>query len=265
MNIGIFDSGIGGLSIARKYLSNPIVNIIYIADTANMPYGVKNPEHICRISSTIVHFLEQYNVDYIVVACHTASILAGKKIKQIYKYIPIITLQESIIEHALAATKNNSIGLIATPSTIQSYFYQQAFLGYNKKIRIIQQACPTLASSIEQYFDKSDILERIIDTYLYRMLITEIDTLILGCTHYSLIKNIIQSYIPGVTLISSDEILNEQLNTKYNVFNTAKQNKHRFFVSGSQETFQKKLEFFLNFWDIKNICYTVETTPWNII
>jgi glutamate racemase len=263
MNIGIFDSGIGGLTIARKILSDSPAHIVYVADSANMPYGTKNSEQICNISSRIVRFLEIYNVDIIIIACHTASILAGEKIKQLYNHIPIITMQEYSIEHALQTTKNNIIGLIATPATIASYAYRKAF-AYNKNIHLHEKACPKLASSIEDYFNKPEILHNTLELYLREILTTEIDTLILGCTHYSLIKELIQAYAPNIALVSSDDVVTEQFLVKENnSFIT--RNKHQFFVSGDQKVFQEKLEFFLNFWNIKNICYTLENTPWNII
>lgn len=262
MNIGIFDSGIGGLSIARTLLSSSSINIIYVADSANMPYGSKSPEQIFTISSRIIRFLEMYNVDAIIIACHTASTLAGKKIQQFYN-IPIITLQESIIEYATQITKNNSIGLIATPATIASSVYHKTILQCNKNIRILEKACPTLASSIEHYFDQSEILQKTLEMYLQEMITTDIDTLILGCTHYSLIKELIQNYIPNVALISSEDIIAKQFLLEENSsFITPR---HQFFVSGDQNMFQKKLDFFLNFWNIKNICYTIENTPWKII
>jgi len=265
MNIGIFDSGIGGLTLAQAYLSDPSTTIFYVADTANMPYGSKNPEHIQQISTTITNFLLQNNVDIIVVGCHTASILAGEALKKKYPHIPFITMQDTIIPQALAVTKNDSVGIIATPATIQSNVYRKTLLYYNDKMRVIEQACPTLAPSIEQYFDKPDILQHIIDIYLHRIIATRIDTLILGCTHYALIKNIIQSYAPEITLISADEALPEQIAPEQYSPSSYIQRKHKFFVSGDKNAFEKKLAFFLHLWNIKNIDYTVEQTPWKTI
>ncbi len=265
MNIGIFDSGIGGLSVARTYLSDPTANIIYIADTANMPYGVKSPEHIQQISSTIVKFLHQHNVDLIVIACHTASILAGTFIKKHYSQIPLITINDTIIPQALAATNNDSIGIIATKATIQSNVYRKALLAHNKKLRIFEQACPRLAPSIEQYFDKPDIIRNIIDIYLHRILTANIDTLILGCTHYALIKDIIHSYAPNISLVLPDETLHNKVVLEQHTSSLAIENKHQFFVSTDIDMFEKKLMFFLHKWKIKNIRYTIKPTPWGVI
>lgn len=264
MNIGIFDSGLGGLTLARPFLSKSSASIIYVGDTANMPYGSKTQEHIQHISSTIVTFLEQ-QVDCIIVACHTASTTAGVLLKKSSPNTPIITMHDTIIPQALAATSNNKIGIIATPTTIQTHAYGQALTDLNKKIEVIEQACPTLAPAIEKYFDNPHVLKKIVFHYLEPMIEANIDTLILGCTHYALVKDIIHEITPDMKIISSDETILDVVQLPNNFISETHVPKHRFFASGDTKIFRRKLEFYLDLWNIKKCEYLVEKTPWQTI
>lgn len=204
--IGVFDSGIGGLTVVaalRRLL--PHEDILYFGDTARVPYGSKSGETITRYSQEIVDLLLQRGCKFIVVACNTASALALPALKKFYK----ISLQ-GVIEPgaatAVKATRSGKIGVIATKGTIASNAYQYAIHSLNPKLTIFSQPCPLLVPLIEEGWLEDEITDATIHRYLDPMLSEKIDTLVLGCTHYPLLKKRIATLIgPEITLVDSAE------------------------------------------------------------
>ena len=193
--IGVFDSGLGGLIILKelqKILPNE--SFIYFGDTAHIPYGNKSQKSIQKYSKKIVQFLNSQKVKLIVVACNSASSVAIDIIKDCAKS-PLIDVISPAVKKACETTKNNQIGIIGTDATISSGAYQNNIFKFNKKIKILTQSCPLLVPIIEEGLYKHEIGLQAINLYLNSLKQSEIDTLILGCTHYPIMAKSIQNYL----------------------------------------------------------------------
>lgn len=189
--IGVFDSGIGGLTVVRALLRRlPQEDIVYFGDTARVPYGTKSRETIVRFSLQDVAFLQRFHVKLIVVACNTASSLALPTLQRRVA-APIIGVLEPGARAAVAATRCGRIGVIGTPSTIASQAYEQAVHRLNRSVRVYSQECPLFVPLAEEGWADDPVTETVARRYLTPLLRRRIDTLILGCTHYPLLKTII--------------------------------------------------------------------------
>ena len=202
--VGVFDSGIGGLTVAREIMRNlPSEKIVYFGDTARVPYGSKSRETVIRYSRQIVHFLETQQVKAIVIACNTASALALDTIEKEID-LPIIGVVKPGAQMAVETTQNKRVGVIATESTIQSGLYQQLITEADPAITVYGKPCPLFVPLVEEGWTKDPITEEVARRYLAEILDKDIDTLIMGCTHYPLLTEIIADIMsPGVTLIDS--------------------------------------------------------------
>ncbi len=201
--IGVFDSGVGGLTVVRELMRNlPRENIVYFGDTARVPYGNKSKETVLRYSRQIVRFLQTKEVKAIVVACNTASALSLDVIEKEID-IPIIGVVIPGVDTALRTTKNNRVGVIATDSTIKSNLYQTLLRENNRKLTVYGRACPLFVPLVEQGWTKDSITYEIACRYLNDILDKDIDTLIMGCTHYPLMRTLLQKVVgPDVTLVN---------------------------------------------------------------
>lgn len=209
--IGFFDSGIGGLTVLQRFISLPVAQCIYVADTANMPYGDKSLAAIQEYSKHIVRFLLMQGATIIIISCHTATALALKHLQKIFKDTVIIGVVDLVAQEAAQKTKNNRIGIIATQATIKSGAHKKAVMNYNPQAVIFEQACPLLASAIEFGTHHGEELNTLVLSYLQPLLDANIDTLILGSTHYDVIKHVIQRITNNMlTLISAHELILEQ-------------------------------------------------------
>lgn len=189
--IGVFDSGVGGLTVAREIMRNlPNERIVYFGDTARVPYGSKSKDTIIRYSRQIVRFLRTQDVKAIVVACNTASALALTEVEKELD-IPIIGVIKPGAKVAAAATRNGKIGVIGTESTINSHMYRQIIHNYNADITVYGKACPLFVPLVEEGWLKDSVTEEVAKRYLAELLEKDIDTLILGCTHYPLLRSLI--------------------------------------------------------------------------
>lgn len=187
-SIGIFDSGIGGLTVLKEYIKLlPNENYIYYADTANLPYGDKNQEQIIEYTKNIVETLIEKNVKAIIIACGTASSLAYTYLKEHYN-IPIF----NIIEPVAKNLKDKNIGLIATQSSVSSRVWENEILKFNPASNITAVACPKLVPLAEKGLINSSEAENAVQEYLKIFKENKIESLILGCTHYPLFSNLIQ-------------------------------------------------------------------------
>ena len=201
--IGVFDSGVGGLTVAREIMRHlPNENIVYFGDTARVPYGSKSKDNSIRFSRQIIRFLETKEVKAIVIACNTASALALEVVREEVE-IPIIGVVEPGARAALEATKTKKIGVIGTEATIRSAMYEKIIQGIDPEVTVMGKACPLFVPLVEEGFAKHTVTEEIIDFYLASFLKTDIDTLILGCTHYPLLRSKIRAYVGDrITLVN---------------------------------------------------------------
>jgi glutamate racemase len=249
--IGIFDSGVGGLTVfkeLRRLLPNE--NLIYFGDTARVPYGGKSAQVITRFSSEILDFLKLQNVKMVVVACNTASALALNKLKA-QTELPVIGVIEPGVRAAIKAAQNNIVGVIGTKGTISSQAYQGRLERYKPSIRVLARACPLLVPIVEENLHNSDIARLTVDKYLNTFKGTGLDTLILACTHYPLLKPLINEFFEGkVTLVDSAtetaKEVKEVLVARRLVAETEKEGTERFYVSDSPEVFSEIAVSFLD-------------------
>lgn len=202
--IGVFDSGIGGLTVAaalRELL--PAENILYIGDTARVPYGGRSPETIERYSVEIGGLLLAEGAKMIVVACNTASALGIPKMQELFN-VPIVGVIQPGARAAVAATRNGRIGVIGTRATIYSRAYERAIHALKDEVTVSSQACPLLVPLIEEGWLDDTVADQVIARYLDRLVEARVDTLVLGCTHYPMLSRAIQRYVgPDITLVDS--------------------------------------------------------------
>lgn len=201
--IGIFDSGVGGLTVAKEIMKLlPEEDFVYLGDTANLPYGDKSEEIVRQYSVDNTDFLLKYDIKVLVVACNTASSVALGHLKQKYS-LPIIGVIEPAAKGAVYATRNSGIGVIGTNRTIRSNMYADTIRKMDPKIHVLQKACPLFVPLIEENFIDHQATKLIAEEYLSEFRGNGTDTLILGCTHYPLIMDVISEILPGVRLIDS--------------------------------------------------------------
>lgn len=201
--IGVFDSGIGGLTVAREIMRQiPNERIVYFGDTARVPYGSKSRETILRYSRQIIRFLKTREVKAIVVACNTASAYALEEIKK-ESDLPMIGVVKPGARVAAETTKNGKIGIIGTEATVNSQIYPQVIQGLREDAQVIGKACPLFVPLVEEGYLKDSVTVEIAGRYLKELRESDIDTLILGCTHYPLIRSTVGKIMgENVTLVN---------------------------------------------------------------
>ncbi len=201
--IGVFDSGVGGLTVAREIMRQiPNESICYFGDTARVPYGSKSKETVTRFSRQIVRFLRTHQVKTIVVACNTASAYALDELEKEID-IPIIGVVKPGAKVAAEVTRNGKIGVIATQATIGSQIYTQYIKEINSNATIYGKACPLFVPLVEEGLWQDPVTDEIARRYLTELIDSDIDTLIMGCTHYPLIRSTIGRIIgENVTLVN---------------------------------------------------------------
>ncbi len=248
--IGIFDSGIGGLTVAAEIFRHlPNENVIYFGDTGRYPYGPRSPEIIKRFSDQNMNFLLEQGVKFVVIACNTASAMALDYIKKICS-IPIIGVIDPGAVAAARKTKSKRIGVIGTQGTIESSSYQRALRSLDNTFKIYAKACPLFVALAEEGYVSKPAARLIAADYLKEMKRRKIDTLVLGCTHYPLLKRTIRHVMGGaVELIDSAEETTRALKAalmKLSLLNESRRiGKKKFYVSDSPEKFKKIGERFL--------------------
>ena len=248
--IGLFDSGVGGLTVLREVMRQlPHESTIYFGDTARVPYGSKSRDVIVRFSLEIGQFLQQEKVKMIVVACNTSSAFALSAMKARFP-VPIVGVIDPGAHAALAATKSKRVGVIGTEGTIESQAYTEAIHRLDKNVQVFGQACPLIVPLVEEGWLEKPVAREIVREYLEPLLKNRIDTLVLGCTHYPLLKAILSDVAgPGVRLIdSAEETARRVGDTLREQRLEAPQNAaalRQFFVSDSPEKFEKTGRRFL--------------------
>ncbi len=240
--IGVFDSGVGGLTVAKEIMSQlPGERIIYFGDTARVPYGSKSGETVTKYTEQIIRFLLTHDVKALVIACNTMSALAFDKVEKNLS-IPIIGVVRPGAVAASRVTENKRIGVIATESTINSGLYNRFIKNIDPDIEVIGKACPLFCPLVEEGMTDDPVTEEIARRYLKDLIKQDIDTLILGCTHYPLLKGIISRVVgEGVTLVNpayeTARGLREML-SENNILNDGERTSdHEFFVSDSVDRF----------------------------
>lgn len=201
--IGVFDSGIGGLTVAREIMRNlPSEKIVYFGDTARVPYGSKSKNTVLRYSRQIVRFLQTENVKAIVIACNTASAYALDEI-QAELDIPVLGVIEPGAKVAAQVTKNHRVGVIGTVGTISSGIHKQYLQEINPNISVFGKACPLFCPLVEEGWMKDSVTTEVARRYLVDLQAQYIDTLILGCTHYPLLRSTLRKLLGDeVTLVN---------------------------------------------------------------
>ena len=204
--VGVFDSGIGGLTVAHEVIRQlPHESVLYFGDTARVPYGPKSPDTVRRYSREIADFLRDQGVKSIVIACNTATAHALTALREQFD-MPVIGVVEPGARAAVAVTTRGRIGVIGTVGTIKSGAYERAIRAINSDVFITARACPLFVPLVEEGWTDHDATRLIAREYLEPMIAADIDTLVLGCTHYPLLKPLLRDVLgPHVRLIDSAE------------------------------------------------------------
>lgn len=201
--IGVFDSGVGGLTVAREIMRQlPNERIVYFGDTARVPYGNKSKETVTKFSRQIVNFLKKQEVKAIVVACNTVSAYALEELEQ-ETDIPIIGVMKPGARAAILATKNKKVGVIATEATVHSGIYTRYIKENDANVSTLERACPLFVPLVEEGLWEDPVTDEIARRYLSELIDSGIDTLILGCTHYPMLRSTVAKIMgEGVTLVN---------------------------------------------------------------
>ena len=248
--IGIFDSGVGGLTVVGKMQEIlPNENLIYFGDTARVPYGTKSKETITKFSVENVEFLMEHNVKLVIVACNTASSLSLDFLKRCFR-VPVIGVIEPGAREAVSATRNNRIGVIGTHATASSGAYEKAIKKISPRYSVFTQACSLFVPLVEEGWAENDVTKKVVQIYLKPLKEKRVDTLILGCTHYPILKEVLQKNMgSGVILVdSAREVAKEarEILDASGLLNAAKSmGEYKFFVSDEPNRFIKIGERFL--------------------
>ena len=202
--IGVFDSGLGGLTVVRELRRQlPQEAIVYFGDIARLPYGTKSGAQIRQFSLENAQFLLGRGIKALVIACNSSSSAAFHLLKRRFS-LPVISVIEPAVEESLQKTRNGRIGVIGTAATIESRVYVEALEGRNPKIKVFTQSCPLFVPLVEEGWLNGGVTDRVIKKYLTPLARKKIDTLILGCTHYPILAEAIQEFFgPSVQLIDS--------------------------------------------------------------
>lgn len=244
--VGVFDSGVGGLTVAREIMRQiPNEKIVYFGDTARVPYGSKSKETVTKYSKQIVRFLQEQQVKAIVAACNTASAYALDEIEKELD-IPIIGVVKPGAKVAVETTRNGRIGVIGTEGTIGSHIYSTYINEMSRNTIVLEKACPLFVPLVEEGLWQDPVTDEIAKRYLSALIDSGIDTLILGCTHYPLIRSTVGKIVgEGVVLVNpAYETARElkELLEKEKLLNKAEQglgsNQYRFYVSDMADKFR---------------------------
>ena len=251
--IGVFDSGIGGLTAIRELAALlPNEHIIYFGDTGRVPYGTRSRETIIHYSRPNAHFLKSFDVKLLLIACNTAS-YAALSILQDELDIPVYGVIEDASLRAAELTRSRRIGVIATPATISGHSYRDRLHQLLPDVEVFEQACPLFVPIVEQgRFSPEDPLVQILtEEYLAPMREAEVDTIILGCTHYPLLTDAIAACVPGAALVNSgaeaaraiaSALQNSDLAAPADQVGT-----RRYFVSDSTAQFEQNAAMYLRY------------------
>lgn len=248
--IGVFDSGIGGLTVVKSIMDiMPDENIVYYGDTAHVPYGNRSKGQIINYVNDDILFLQKFNLKAIVIACNTADSIAREYAENKFD-LPFFGVVEPASAEAAITTRNGKIGVIATNATVNSRAYENAIGRINKELTVISKACPLLVPLVENNrFKKNDsVIETVLNEYLEPLKAEKIDTLVLGCTHYPLLYDLISDIMPGTKIISSSVVAANALKKgmiELGIYGGNVSAQRKFYVSDNPELFGSKASTFL--------------------
>jgi glutamate racemase len=210
--IGVFDSGVGGLTVMRALMERlPLENLIYFGDTARVPYGLKSVATIEHFTGQITDFLLERGVKMLIIACNTMAAVAGEVVRAKAGPIPVLDVIEAGARAALARTRTREIGVIGTPTTINSNAYARRMHALDPRVRVYSQACPLFVPLVEEGWLDHPVTRMTAQEYLKPVLAEQVDSLVLGCTHYPLLKPLLMEVAgPGVQLVDSATTVAEQ-------------------------------------------------------
>lgn len=251
--IGIFDSGVGGLTVARAIIDQlPNESVIYLGDTANTPYGTKTIQEVRKLALDVMDRLVDEGVKILVIACNTASAAVLRDARERYtegRGIPVVEVIQPAVRRAVAATRNGKVGVIGTTATITSRAYDDAFAAA-VDFEIVSAACPEFVDYVERGITSGPEVIALASSYLQSIKAAEVDTLVLGCTHYPLLTGAL-GYVMGenVTLVSSAEETAKDVYRTLVAHNLLRTNNSkptlRFQATGDAESFAKLARRFL--------------------
>ena len=247
--IGVFDSGVGGLTVVKELIAQlPGEDLIYFGDTARVPYGIKSQETVIKFSIENILFLLKQDVKLICVACNTVSSFALPVIKNHFK-IPIVGVIVPAVREAVYATQNKKIGVIGTRGTIRSRAYEDEIKALDPKIKVTALSCPLFVPFAEEGLLEGSAVLEVAKNYLKPLKEARVDTVILGCTHYPLLKPVIRRVLgPEVKLIDSAKQVAMEVKrilSAENILSKARKGKRRFYVSDNPEWFTGLAKSFL--------------------
>ncbi|MDD5156331.1 MAG: glutamate racemase [Candidatus Omnitrophica bacterium] len=247
--IGVFDSGLGGLTVVRELIRQlPYEDIVYFGDTARVPYGTKSRETIIRFSTEDILFLLKHDVKLICVACNTASSVALSAVKGHFK-VPIVGVIAPGAKEAISATQNKRIGVLGTRSTVKSRAYDTQIKKLDPGAQVTAVACPLFVPFVEEDWLSGKVILEVARAYLKPLKDAKVDTVILGCTHYPLLKPVIKKVLgERVVLIdSARQVAGEvrKILAKGGQLNKKRASRRRFYVSDNPEGFSKLARRFL--------------------
>lgn len=248
--IGVFDSGLGGLTCVKEIMNiMPSESVIYFGDTGRVPYGSKGADTIAKYARQDIRFLQSFDIKMIIIACGTASSAVLPWMADELS-TGITGVVEPAVDAAVRATKNNRIGVLGTAGTVRSGKYPEYIKQRNSRIEVFPKACPMFVPLVENGYTDSEATRLIAAEYLEDMKAAEVDTLILGCTHYPLLKPVIREIMgEGVTLIDSGAAAADyayELMKKQNMLAGRERGEYRYFVSDTTDDFARLGGVFLN-------------------
>lgn len=248
--IGIFDSGVGGLTVYRALRARlPHERIMYLGDTARIPYGTRSPATVRRYAQQDAAFLVKHDVKMLIVACNTISSVALEALKRSFS-LPIFGVIEPGARRAVRTTRNGRVGVIATEATVESDAYAHAIHAVNADIEVYSQPCPLFVALAEEGWHAHPATHMIAREYLAPLIKADIDTLVLGCTHYPILRDTIQSVVGDkVTLIDSGECVADEVESLLTIDAERRQAVEReddlFCVTDSGRRFRRIADLFL--------------------
>ncbi|HET9530944.1 MAG TPA: glutamate racemase [Blastocatellia bacterium] len=249
-SIGIFDSGVGGLTVFRAIERLlPDENLVYLGDTARIPYGTRSIETVCRYALEDAAFIESRNVKVLVIACNTASALAADILRERCR-VPVIGVIRPGARRAVEKTRTGYIGVIATEATVASGAYERAMCKLRSGLEIISRACPLFVPLAEEGWVDHPVTRQVADEYLSDLKGSRVDTLVLGCTHYPILKPVIEHVMGDqVICIDSGEAVAHEIASYLKENDLTRQSKtprsEEFYVTDSAARFRRVAELFL--------------------
>lgn len=247
--IGVFDSGVGGLTVVKELMKRlPNESIVYFGDTARVPYGTKSKETVVKFTLENVLFLLKQDVKVIVVACNTSSSIALPQIKRFFK-IPLIGVIKPGARKAVNSTRNKRVAVLGTRATINSKAYEKEIKTLDPDIKIFTQSCPLFVPLVEEGIFEGKIADEVVNMHIGHLKKCNVDTMILGCTHYPLLKKAISKFMGlGIRLIDSAQEIAEEVKENLQedrLLSEKKGKENIFYVTDQPQSFIKTAKLFL--------------------